>query len=91
LFIDLGIANAIKILNRFSIETFELWRGSEGHSYPELTVRFHRHAHVKDFKHWRLRSRMGLMSYAREECGPCATKNRLRAIANDKTLQHHLF
>jgi hypothetical protein len=40
-FLDPGIANAVKILNKFGIETFESCQGGEGHCYPELTVRFY--------------------------------------------------
>lgn len=40
-FLDPGIAEAVKILNQFGIETFESCQGGEGHSYPEPTIRFH--------------------------------------------------
>ena len=40
-FLDPGIAEAVKILNRAGIETFESCQGGHGHAYPEPTVRFH--------------------------------------------------
>lgn len=39
-FLDPGIAEAVKILNRFGIETFESCQGGKGHSYPEPTFAF---------------------------------------------------
>jgi hypothetical protein len=40
-FLDPGIANAVKILNKFGIQTYESCEGGDGHSYPEPTVRFY--------------------------------------------------
>lgn len=39
--LDPGIRNAVLALRAANIETFESCDGSEGHSYPEPTVRFH--------------------------------------------------
>jgi hypothetical protein len=39
--IDLGIVRAVKVLDDAGVETFESCEGSEGHSMPEPTVRFH--------------------------------------------------
>ncbi len=41
--LDPGIQNAVLLLRRAGIETFESCEGGEGHSYPEPTVRFHGH------------------------------------------------
>lgn len=39
--LDPGIADAVKLLNKFGVETFESCQGGKGHAYPEPTVRFH--------------------------------------------------
>lgn len=39
--LDAPIANAVRILQRGGIETFESCQGGDGHAYPEPTVRFH--------------------------------------------------
>jgi hypothetical protein len=39
--LDPGIAKAVKILNKFGIQTYESCQGGAGHSYPEPTVRFY--------------------------------------------------
>jgi hypothetical protein len=36
-FLDPGIAKAVKILNKFGIQTYESCQGGAGHSYPEPT------------------------------------------------------
>jgi hypothetical protein len=40
-FLDPGIAKAVKILNKFGIQTYESCQGGAGHSYHEPTVRFY--------------------------------------------------
>jgi hypothetical protein len=40
-FLDPGIAEAVKLLNKFGVETFESCQGGKGHCFPEPTVRFH--------------------------------------------------
>lgn len=39
--LDEGISQAVKVLMRAGIETYESCEGGEGHSYYEPTVRFH--------------------------------------------------
>lgn len=39
--LDVGIRQAVEILSRAGIETFESCEGGPGHSYAEPTVRFH--------------------------------------------------
>ena len=39
--LDSGIEPIVRHLASMGIETFESCEGSEGHSYPEPTVRFH--------------------------------------------------
>ena len=39
--LDPGITEAVHILCKGGVETFESCEGGEGHSYPEPTVRFH--------------------------------------------------
>jgi hypothetical protein len=38
---DAGIRDAVLILRRGGVETFESCEGGEGHAFPEPTVRFH--------------------------------------------------
>ncbi len=39
--LDAGIQQAVEVLNKGGVETYESCEGSEGHSYPEPTIRFH--------------------------------------------------
>lgn len=39
--LDEGIKDAVNVLNRAGIETFESCQGGDGHAYKEPTVRFH--------------------------------------------------
>lgn len=39
--LDAGIVDAVRILRRAGVETFESCEGGLGHAYPEPTVRFH--------------------------------------------------
>lgn len=39
--LDEGIAEAVRVLFRAGIETFESCQGGTGHAYPEPTVRFY--------------------------------------------------
>lgn len=39
--IDAGIAEAVAVLRRGGVETFESCEGSLGHALPEPTIRFH--------------------------------------------------
>jgi len=39
--LDPGIAEVVRHLRAFGIETFESCQGGPGHAYPEPTVRFH--------------------------------------------------
>ena len=39
--LDAEIANAVDVLRRASVETFESCQGGDGHAYLEPTVRFH--------------------------------------------------
>ena len=39
--LDLGIHDAVEVLSRAGVETFESCEGGSGHAYPEPTVRFH--------------------------------------------------
>jgi hypothetical protein len=39
--LDIGIADAVRVLRDAGVETFESCEGGEGHAYPEPTVRFH--------------------------------------------------
>jgi hypothetical protein len=39
--LDPGIANAVLVLNKAGIETYESCEGGSGHAYPEPTIRFH--------------------------------------------------
>ena len=39
--LDPGIVQAVSILRRNGVETFESCQGGSGHAYPEPTVRFH--------------------------------------------------
>ncbi len=39
--LDVGIADAVRILHSAGVETFESCQGGDGHAYPEPTVRFH--------------------------------------------------
>jgi hypothetical protein len=39
--LDAGIFDAVEILRKAGVETFESCEGGSGHAYPEPTVRFH--------------------------------------------------
>lgn len=39
--VDPGIREAVTILRRNGVGTFESCEGSEGHAFPEPTIRFH--------------------------------------------------
>jgi hypothetical protein len=39
--LDRGISDAVRVLRKTGVETFESCEGGEGHAYPEPTVRFH--------------------------------------------------
>ena len=39
--LDSGIHEAVEVLRRAGVETFESCEGGSGHAYPEPTVRFH--------------------------------------------------
>lgn len=39
--LDEGIKDAVDVLNREGVQTFESCQGGEGHAYPVPTVRFH--------------------------------------------------
>lgn len=38
--LDLGIAEAVEILQAAGVETFESCQGGAGHTYPDPTIRF---------------------------------------------------
>ncbi len=39
--LDAGIRDAVLVLQRHGVETFESCEGGDGHPFPEPTVRFH--------------------------------------------------
>ena len=41
--LDAGIADAVALLCKAGVETFESCEGGLGHAYPEPTIRFHGH------------------------------------------------
>jgi len=41
--LDAGIADAVALLCKAGVETFESCEGGIGHAYPEPTIRFHGH------------------------------------------------
>lgn len=47
--LDAGIRNAVEVLGRSGVETFESCEGGSGHAYPEPTVRFHGN-HAEGFR-----------------------------------------
>jgi hypothetical protein len=74
-FLDPGIAQAVKILNKFGIETFESCQGGEGHCYPEPTVRFHGDK-FEGFKAFAIaKQNMDCLWPAYDAYGRCVTTN----------------
>jgi len=39
--LDVGICDAVEVLRKAGVETFESCEGGSGHAYPEPTDRFH--------------------------------------------------